>query len=53
MLFLDARLAASIAERTAAILSEELDKDFDAGRSLRAFRELAERYSRLPPQLPQ
>jgi glycerol-3-phosphate dehydrogenase len=53
LLFLDARLAASVAERTAVILSEELDQDFDAGGSLRAFRELAERYSRVPPQLPQ
>ena len=50
VLFLDARLAASIAERTAAILSEELGKEFDAGSSLRNFRELADRYCRLPPQ---
>ena len=50
VLFLDARLAASIAERTAEILSEELDKSFDAGESLRDFRELAEHYCRLPPQ---
>jgi glycerol-3-phosphate dehydrogenase len=50
VLFLDARLAASIAERTAAILAEELGGDFDAGKSLRSFRELADRYGRLPPQ---
>jgi glycerol-3-phosphate dehydrogenase len=49
LLFLDARLAASIAERTAAILSEELGGNFDAGKSLRDFRALADRYCRLPP----
>jgi glycerol-3-phosphate dehydrogenase len=49
-LFLDARLAASIAGPVAAILAEELGEDFDAGKSLRDFRELAERYCRLPPQ---
>jgi glycerol-3-phosphate dehydrogenase len=48
-LFLDARLASSIAERTAAILAEELGEQFDAGKSLREFTELADRYCRLPP----
>ena len=50
LLFLDARLAASIAGPVAAILAEELGEGFDAGKSLRDFRELAERYCRLPPQ---
>ena len=50
LLFLDARLAASIAQRTAAILAEELGAQFDAGKSLRDFTDLADRYSRLPPQ---
>jgi glycerol-3-phosphate dehydrogenase len=50
VLFLDARLAASIAQRTAAILAEELGDSFDAGKSLRDFTALAERYCRLPPQ---
>jgi len=49
-LFLDARLAASIAERTAAILCEELGERFDAGKSLRDFAALAGRYCQLPAQ---
>jgi len=47
-LFLDARLASSIAERTAAILAEELGEQFDAAKSQRDFTALAERYCRLP-----
>lgn len=48
LLFLDARLADSIAERIAALLLEELGDGFDAAASARAFRALAGRYSRLP-----
>jgi glycerol-3-phosphate dehydrogenase len=44
LLFLDARLARAAAERTAAILLEELGDRFDAAGSARAFRALAERY---------
>ncbi len=50
LLFLDARLAASIAGQVAAILAEELGEAFDAGKSLLAFSELADRYCRVPPQ---
>jgi len=49
-LFLDARLAASIAGPVAAILAEELGEGFDAGKSLRDFKALADRYCRLPPR---
>ncbi len=49
-LFLDARLAASAAGRVAALLAEELGGGFDAGKSLREFTQLAERYCRLPAQ---
>jgi glycerol-3-phosphate dehydrogenase len=48
LLFLDARLAASVAPRVAALLAEELGEAFDAGASLAAFRALAERYATLP-----
>jgi glycerol-3-phosphate dehydrogenase len=48
LLFLDARLAASVAERVATLLAEELGDRFDAGRSLREFTQLAERYATLP-----
>jgi glycerol-3-phosphate dehydrogenase len=48
LLFLDARLAASVAGRVAAILDEELGGAFNAGESERSFIELAERYARLP-----
>jgi len=44
LLFLDARLARAAAERTAAILLEELGDRFDAAGSARTFRALAERY---------
>jgi glycerol-3-phosphate dehydrogenase len=50
LLFLDARLAASVAERVAAVLAEELGDAFDAGKSLREFAQLAEQYTRLPAQ---
>jgi glycerol-3-phosphate dehydrogenase len=45
LLFLDARLAASVAERVAVVLEEELGDAFDAGRSLRDFTLLAGRYA--------
>lgn len=45
LLFLDARLAAEVAERVAAVLAEELGDAFDAARSLRDFRALAARYA--------
>jgi len=48
LLFLDARLAASVAGRVAAILDEELGTAFNAGDSERSFVELAGRYGRLP-----
>jgi glycerol-3-phosphate dehydrogenase len=44
LLFLDARLAASAAQRVAALLGEELGNEFDAGSSLRNFLQLAARY---------
>lgn len=44
LLFLDARLAASVAPRVAAILEEELGARFDAHKSLTSFTALAERY---------
>ncbi|MDA1116791.1 MAG: glycerol-3-phosphate dehydrogenase/oxidase [Proteobacteria bacterium] len=53
LLFLDARLAASIAERVAGVLAQELGDGFDAAKSLREFGQLAERYTRLPPQAAQ
>jgi glycerol-3-phosphate dehydrogenase len=43
-LFLDARLAASIARRVAEVLDEELGDGFDADRSLGEFARLAQRY---------
>jgi glycerol-3-phosphate dehydrogenase len=43
-LFLDARQAASIAPRVAAVLAEELGDGFDAGASLWELTRLAERY---------
>jgi glycerol-3-phosphate dehydrogenase len=48
LLFLDARLAASVAASVAAVLGEELGDGFDAGRSLREFTQLAGRYATLP-----
>jgi glycerol-3-phosphate dehydrogenase len=45
LLFLDARLAASVAERVAALLAEELGGAFDASRSLSDFAQLAARYA--------
>jgi glycerol-3-phosphate dehydrogenase len=44
LLFLDARLAGAAAERTAAVLLEELGDRFDAAASVRAFLALAGRY---------
>jgi glycerol-3-phosphate dehydrogenase len=44
LLFLDARLAASAAQRVAALLVEELGNEFDAGSTLRNFLQLAARY---------
>lgn len=49
-LFLDARLAMSIAGRVAAILTEELGDRFDAETSMRGFVLLASRYALLPAQ---
>jgi glycerol-3-phosphate dehydrogenase len=51
LLFLDARLAASVAPRVAAVLAEELGDAFDADASLRAFAQLAERYATVPAPL--
>jgi glycerol-3-phosphate dehydrogenase len=48
LLFLDARLAGSLAARVAAILDEELGRAFNAVESERSFVELAARYARLP-----
>ena len=48
LLFLDARLAASLASRTGEILAEELGARFDAARSVAAFVALAQRYARAP-----
>jgi glycerol-3-phosphate dehydrogenase len=48
-LFLDARHAASVAGRVAAVLTEELGEAFDADASLRAFVQLAERYGQAAP----
>lgn len=48
LLFLDARLAMSVAGCVAGVLEEELGERFDAAASLRAFNALAERYGRLP-----
>jgi len=45
LLFLDARLAAEVAPRVAALLEEELGDGFDAARSLREFTRLAARYA--------
>ena len=47
-LFLDARLAKSIAARVAALLHEELGERFDAAKSLQSFTALADQYCRLP-----
>ncbi len=48
LLFLDAALAASLAEDVASLLAEELGVGFDAGASAAAFRGLAESYLVLP-----
>jgi len=45
LLFLDARLAAEVAPRVAALLEEELGDGVDAARSLRDFTQLAARYA--------
>jgi glycerol-3-phosphate dehydrogenase len=45
LLFLDARLASTLAEPVAAILAEELGPSFDAPASARAFAALAARYA--------
>jgi len=45
LLFLDARLAAQVAPRVAALLGEELGEAFDAARSLRDFTRLAAQYA--------
>jgi glycerol-3-phosphate dehydrogenase len=50
LLFLDARLAKSIAARVTALLQEELGERFDAGASLQSFAALADRYCRVPPR---
>lgn len=51
LLFLDAALAAEVAPRVAALLSEELGEPFDAERSLAAFTQLARSYASLPAPL--
>lgn len=48
LLFLDARLASSLADDVACILGEELGKRFDAQASADAFKALATRYCTLP-----
>lgn len=48
LLFLDARLAGTLAQPVAAILAEELGPSFDAPASARAFGALAERYTGAP-----
>jgi glycerol-3-phosphate dehydrogenase len=48
LLFLDAALAASLAEPVAAILGEELGAQFDAAKSAASFRTLARQYGRVP-----
>jgi glycerol-3-phosphate dehydrogenase len=48
LLFLDARLAGSLADRVAAILAEELGASFDAAASARAFIELSKHYVAAP-----
>ena len=48
LLFLDARLAASVAAPVAALLAQELGDAFDADRSLADFKRLAERYCAVP-----
>ncbi len=48
LLFLDARLAASLADAVAQILASELGADFDAPASAAAFRALAAQYSTVP-----
>jgi len=45
LLFLDARLAAAVAGRVAAVLAEELGDAFDAASSLGDFAQLAARYA--------
>jgi glycerol-3-phosphate dehydrogenase len=48
LLFLDARVAALLADDVAAVLSEELGSAFDAADSASAFRRLADSYMVLP-----
>jgi glycerol-3-phosphate dehydrogenase len=48
LLFLDARLAGTLAERVAALLAEELGPSFDAAASAHAFIELSKRYVAAP-----
>ena len=48
LLFLDARLAASVSDEVAALLAEELGATFDATASAAAFRVLAKAYLTLP-----
>jgi len=48
LLFLDAKLAMSIAQSVAAVLSEELGDRFDAAGSALAFKQLAKQYCRIP-----
>jgi glycerol-3-phosphate dehydrogenase len=45
LLFLDARFAAEVAPRVAAVLAQELGEGFDAARSLAEFTHLAARYA--------
>jgi len=48
LLFLDARKAAALADRVAAIFKEELGEDFDAAASAASFKALAAHYLELP-----
>jgi glycerol-3-phosphate dehydrogenase len=48
LLFLDAHLAATLADEVARVMKEELGDGFDAAASAEAFKELAAHYLRMP-----